>query len=116
LRKRFRVKFFYTITFRLKHCSAMSQINIKQIAKNLNLAISTVSKALNDSYEISQETKNRVNQYAQQFNYKPNPYASSLRQQKSKTIAVVIPEVADSFFHLQLTGLKQLPDRKVIMY
>ena len=57
----------------------------------LNLAPSTVSRALNDSYEISQATKDRVQELAKSLHYQPNPFARSLRAQKSKTIAVIIP-------------------------
>ena len=73
-------------------------VKIKDLAKQLNLSVATISKALKDSYEISPETKQRVLELAKKLNYTPNPYASSLRKRSSKTIAVVLPEVADSFF------------------
>ena len=50
-----------------------------QLAKELGLSVSTVSKALGDSYEISASTKKRVLELAKKYNYKPNPFASSLR-------------------------------------
>src|ERR1043165_7227674 len=90
----------------------MGEINIRHLAKELNLSISTVSKALKDSYEISVETKQRVLQMAEKLNYTPNPYASSLRRKKSNTIAVVIPEVADSFFSLALKGIEAVAQTK----
>jgi LacI family transcriptional regulator len=86
----------------------MSNINIRDIAKELNLSISTVSKALKDSYEISAATKQRVIDLAKNLNYTPNPYASSLRKKKSHTIAVVVPEVADSFFSLAIKGIEEI--------
>ncbi len=61
----------------------MEPVNLKRLAKELNLAISTVSRALRDSYDISPETKKRVFELAQKLNYEPNPYASSLRKQKA---------------------------------
>ena len=72
-------------------------VKIKDLAKQLNLSVATISKALKDSYEISPETKQRVFELAKRLNYTPNPYASSLRKRSSKTIAVVLPEVADKY-------------------
>jgi LacI family transcriptional regulator len=90
----------------------MKNINIKELASELNLSVSTVSKALNDSYEISEETKRRVLETAARLNYVPNPYASSLRGRKSKNIGVVIPEVADSFFSLAINGIESVAKQK----
>lgn len=90
----------------------MKNINIKELARELNLSVSTVSKALHDSYEISDETKQRVLAIAEKLNYVPNPYASSLRGRKSKNIGVVIPEVADSFFSLAINGIESVAKEK----
>jgi LacI family transcriptional regulator len=90
----------------------MSDININELARQLNLSKSTVSKALRDSYEISQETKKKVLELAQQLQYIPNPYASSLRRKKSNTIGVVIPEVADSFFSHAIKGIESVAREK----
>ncbi|MGZ8559410.1 MAG: LacI family DNA-binding transcriptional regulator [Chitinophagaceae bacterium] len=90
----------------------MKNINIKELAKELKLSVSTVSKALHDSYEISEETKKRVMKTAARLNYVPNPYASSLRGRKSKNIGVVIPEVADSFFSLAINGIESVAQEK----
>jgi LacI family transcriptional regulator len=90
----------------------MKNINIKELAHELGLSVSTVSKALHDSYEISEETKRRVLETAARLNYVPNPYASSLRGRKSKNIGVVIPEVADSFFSLAINGIESVAKEK----
>lgn len=90
----------------------MKNINIKDLARELNLSVSTISKAFHDSYEISEETKNRVLETARRLNYVPNPYASSLRGRRSKNIAVVIPEVADSFFSLAINGIESVAKEK----
>lgn len=90
----------------------MKSINIKALALELNLSVSTISKALNDSYEISEETKQRVLETAARLNYVPNPYASSLRGRKSKNIGVVVPEVADSFFSLAINGIESVAKTK----
>jgi LacI family transcriptional regulator len=90
----------------------MDTVNIKHLAKALNLSISTVSRALRDSYDISPKTKERVQQLARELNYQPNPHASSLRHQKSKTIAVVIPEIANHFFTLAINGIESVAQEK----
>jgi len=90
----------------------MGNITLKMLAKELNLSTAAISKALKDSHEISAVTKLRVQALANQLNYIPNPYAGSLRQRKSKTIAVVIPEVADSFFSLALNGIESVAIEK----
>jgi LacI family transcriptional regulator len=83
-------------------------VTIKDLARELRLSVATISKALRDSYEISPETKQRVLEHAKKVNYTPNPYASSLRRRGSKTIAVVLPEVADSFFSLAINGIESV--------
>lgn len=90
----------------------MGGITIKMLAKELNLSTAAVSKALRDSHEISIDTKKRVLALANSLNYVAHPYAGSLRERKSKTIAVVIPEIADSFFSLALDGIEAIAIEK----
>jgi len=87
-------------------------MNLKQLAKELKLSISTVSKALNDSHEISAATKRIVLAKAKELNYQVNPFASSLRKQKSNTIAVVIPEVVNDFFGPVINGIESIAQEK----
>ncbi|QNL50186.1 LacI family DNA-binding transcriptional regulator [Olivibacter sp. SDN3] len=86
----------------------MKKVTMKQLATALNLSSATVSKALRDSYDISEATKQRVLKLAEKLNYSPNAHASSLRGKQSKTIAVVIPEVADSFFAQAINGVESI--------
>lgn len=90
----------------------MGAVNIKQLAQQLGLSISTVSRALNDSYDISPETRDKVLELAKKLNYQPNPHASSLRGHKSKTIAVVVPEIANNFFALAINGIQTVAREK----
>ncbi|HVW62808.1 MAG TPA: LacI family DNA-binding transcriptional regulator [Puia sp.] len=90
----------------------MNTVNLKQLAKELNLSVSTVSRALRDSWEISTPTKQRVFDLARKMNFQPNPYASSLRKHRSRTIAVVIPEVANNFFALAIKGIETIAREK----
>lgn len=87
-------------------------VKIKDLAKQLNLSVATISKALKDSHEISPETKQKVLELAKKLNYTPNAYASSLRKRSSKTIAVVLPEVADSFFSIAINGIESVAHDK----
>lgn len=90
----------------------MESVNIKKLAQLLNLSIATVSKALRDSYDISKETKEKVVALARELNYQPNPHASSLRKHKSKTIAVIIPEIANNYFTLAINGIESIAQEK----
>ncbi|MEP7280152.1 MAG: LacI family DNA-binding transcriptional regulator [Bacteroidota bacterium] len=90
----------------------MESVNIKKLAQILNLSISAVSKALRDSHDISKETKEKVIALATELSYQPNPYASSLRKHKSKTIAVIIPEIANNYFTLVINGIESIAQEK----
>lgn len=85
-----------------------SGISLKELAAELKLAPSTVSRALNDSYEISEATKKKVISMAEKLNYHANPFARSLRENKSKTIAVIIPERINSFFAQVMDGIEEI--------
>ncbi len=86
----------------------MSKVNLKDLAKELNISVSTVSKALRDSYEIGDATKKKVIAKAQQMGYNPNPYAGFLRNQKSKTIAIIIPELTNNYFIQAISGAESI--------
>ena len=90
----------------------MKNINMRELAKELKCSVATVSKALNDSYEISEETKKKVREAACRLNYMLNPYASSLRNKRSKTIALILPEVADNYFSLAINGIQSVAEKK----
>jgi LacI family transcriptional regulator len=83
-------------------------VTIKDIAKALNFSTSTVSRALRGSYEISDETKKIILEYADKINYRPNPIALSLKDRRSKSIAVVVSEIANSFFSEAINGIESI--------
>jgi len=83
------------------------KITLKMLAKELDLSISTVSKALHDSHEISQETKDKVQAFAKLYHYKPNNIALSLKNQSTKTIGVIIPEIVHEFFSKVIQGIEE---------
>lgn len=82
------------------------KITIKTIAKELGVSTSTVSKALKDSHEISIETKERIQAYANHYNYKPNHLALQLRNQKTKVIGVILPKIVHHFFSTVIKGIE----------
>jgi DNA-binding LacI/PurR family transcriptional regulator len=83
-------------------------VTIKDIAKALGLSTSTVSRALRDSYEISPETKKLVLEYAEKINYHPNPIALSLKEKRSRSIGVIVCEIANSFFSQTINGIESI--------
>jgi LacI family transcriptional regulator len=83
-------------------------VTIKDIAKALGLSTSTVSRALRDSYEISPETKKLVLECAEKLNYRPNPIALSLKERKTRSIGVIVCEIANSFFSQIINGIESL--------
>ena len=89
----------------------MDTINMKVLAEKLNLSVSTISKAFRNSYDISEETKNKILSLAAELNYQPNPLASSLRTQRTKTVAVILPEIANNFFALAINGIESVAQK-----
>ena len=90
----------------------MDKVNIQRLADELHLSIATVSRALRDSHQIRPETREKVWELARKLNYQPNPFASGLRQQKSKNIAVIFPELANNFFSLAINGIEEIARQK----
>ena len=87
-------------------------VTIKDIAKVLHLSTSTVSRALRDSYEISEETKKLVVAYAKSVNYRPNPSALNLKKRRSRTLGITISEIANSFFSQIIAGVESVAKEK----
>jgi len=88
------------------------KVTLKQIAKELDVSISTVSKALKDSVEISLDTRQKVKAFAKLYNYKPNNIALSLKNRKTKTIGVIIPEIVHHFFTTVIGGVEKIANDK----
>jgi len=84
------------------------KVTLKQIARELDVSISTVSKSLRDSHEISEDTRLKVQAFAKLYNYKPNNIALSLKNKKTKTIGIIIPEIVHHFFATVISGIEQV--------
>lgn len=79
---------------------------LKQLARELDVSISTVSKALKNSPEISQDTIDKVKAFAKLLNYRPNNIALSLKNRKTKTIGIIIPDIVHHFFTKVIKGVE----------
>ncbi len=84
------------------------KVTLKQIAKELDVSISTVSKSLRNSPEISEDTRQKVQAFAKLYNYRPNNIALSLKNRKTKTIGIIIPEIVHHFFATVISGIEQV--------
>lgn len=83
-------------------------VTIKDIAKQLGIAPSTVSRALHDHYSISKKTKDKVLKVAKELNYEPNKVALSLKNKSTKIIGVIIPEIVHFFFSNVIAGIEEV--------
>src|SRR5690606_25032789 len=85
-----------------------NQVTIKDIARELGISPSTVSRALKDHPDISPETKRAVNELAEKLNYQPNIVALSLRQSKTNTLGDIIPEVVHFYYGKVISGIEDV--------
>jgi len=87
----------------------MSQkLTLKQIALHFNVSITTVSKALNDSYDIGEETKKKIQKYAKKFHYTRNHFAVNLQNKETKTIGIIIPNILNNYFAKAFIGIEKV--------
>jgi LacI family transcriptional regulator len=101
---RLKIRIFKATSF----CYQMSQaVTLRDIAKALNLSISTVSRALTDSYQIGGKTKEKVLAYAKAHHYVPNRMARGLKAGKSRSIGVVVCSIDNNFVAQMLDGIDQ---------
>lgn len=88
------------------------KITLKHIARELDVSISTVSKALKNSDEISRDTKDKVQAFAKLYNYKPNNIAISLKNKRTKNIGVIIPDIVHHFFTTVFRGIEKYANKR----
>lgn len=88
-----------------------TQVTIKDIAKILGISVSTVSRALKDHPDINADTKREVQELAKRLNYSPNTIALSLRNRKSFSIGIIIPEIVHHFFSSVISGIEQVANQ-----
>ena len=85
---------------------------LKDIAKKLNMSISTVSKALNNDAFTSALTKERVQRQAREWNYIPNESARHFKLNKSFMVGLIIPDLLDSFFIMAINGIEEIAEKQ----
>jgi len=83
-------------------------VTIKEIANRLGIAVSTVSRALHDAYDVSPETRKKVLAMAEELDYRPNPYAVNLVTQRTNIIGVLLPEIATHYFSTVVKGIQDV--------
>ena len=84
------------------------QITIKDVAKQANVSISTVSRVINNSKPVSDDIKIRVKKVIEELGYKPNPVARSLVTKKSRLIGVLIPDISDAYMAELLNAIEEV--------
>ena len=90
----------------------MKPVTLKEIAEQLNISVTTVSKALKDYPDVSKKTRGLVRELAKTLNYKPNTFAVNLRTRESKTIGLVIPVIVHHFFSSVIKGIIAQAEKK----
>ena len=100
---------FYTLYLQ-RDLLNMSQkpATIKEIARKLNVSISTVSRALHDHPSIGLRTKMQVQQLAEEMNYEPNLAAVSFKQGKTMTLGAILPNLGEEFFSIAINGIEDV--------
>src|SRR5215213_2085833 len=83
-------------------------VTIKDIAKSLNISVSTVSRALRDTYDVNKETREKVVALAAELKYRPNFNATGLSKRSTHNIGVILPDVTNYFFSTVITGVQEV--------
>lgn len=82
------------------------RVSLKDLATQLGVSIATVSRALRNSHEVGEELRLRVQKLAKELNYRPNPFAQSLRSEAPKVIGVVVPNLVTHYYSAVLDGIE----------
>ncbi len=86
----------------------MSSTTIKDIARELKLSPSTISRALRDHPDISKETKGKVLRTAERLDYYPDILAQGLKSRQTNTIGIIVPEIRHDFFSSAISGIEEI--------
>ncbi len=82
------------------------RVSLKDLAAELGVSIATVSRALRNSHEVGDELRKKVQRLAKELNYRPNPFAQSLRNEAPKVIGVVVPNLVTHYYSAVLDGIE----------
>lgn len=81
--------------------------SLKDIASRLGVSVATVSRALHDSHEVSREMKEEVRSLAKELDYRPNPFARTLRSESPNVIGVLVPDLVTHYYAGVLDGIEE---------
>ena len=82
------------------------RVSLKDLADQLGVSIATVSRALRNSHEVGAEMRAKVQDLAKKMNYRPNPFAQSLRSEAPRVIGVIVPNLVTHFYAAVLDGIE----------
>ena len=88
------------------------KITLRHIAKHFNVSVTTVSRALKDSFDISEATKRKIQKYAKEHHYTRNPFAVNLQNKGTKTIGIIIPNILNNYFAKVFIGIEKVATEK----
>lgn len=103
----------------MKTRKQFNTVTIREVARSLNISVSTVSRALRDTYDVSENTRRRVLEKVSELNYKPNYSAIGLVQGTTHNIGIILPLVTNYYFSTVITGIQEIAynkDYNVILY
>ena len=80
--------------------------SLKDLADQLGVSIATVSRALRNSHEVGEEMTQKVKSLAKELNYRPNPFAQSLRKEAPRVIGVIVPNLVTHYYAAVLDGIE----------
>ncbi|MEM6687125.1 MAG: LacI family DNA-binding transcriptional regulator [Bacteroidota bacterium] len=91
--------------------SPSSSVTLKELSRLSGFSVSTVSKALNNKFDISPDTRKAIQKIAVQYNYVPNKYAVALRKKQTKAVAVIIPQINTSFYSCLVYNIEKVASK-----
>lgn len=83
-------------------------VQLKDIAKHLNISISTVSRVLNDTGRVNKDTRERILKAIKEFGYQPNEIARSLKRKSANILGVIVPDLSNSFYANVIKGVEKV--------
>ena len=86
--------------------------SLKDLADKLGVSIATVSRAIRGSHEVGEEMRKKVKALAKELNYRPNPFAQSLRKEAPRIIGVVVPNLVTHYYAAVLDGIEDYASQK----
>jgi len=87
------------------------RVSLKDLSKELGVSIATVSRALRNSHEVGEELSKKIQERAKELNYRPNPFAQSLRSESTRVIGVVVPNLVTHYYAGVLDGIEDYATR-----